>query len=628
MVFRQTSGSPETGLVDIATGEVTDLSVRSRGHVWSPDGQRLVVVDRSGSEPQLVIFDGRGDRLRNILFPLTPHPDQGSSELEIDFVETPSWSSFGDELVVQVTYSIDFFSFFFDRLFVVNVVTGELEAIAQSRLEQGESYRIDTWDGSQWVERGKLHYSLAYGEQEVDLSGFLPDPDGEFKVRILQSGHEAAHVDNVTLRVGDHIFLPDRALRDDTGEDVLDELRHADYEVIDLHERSFQVRWSGLPEGEPLRLNLIAREETLSGRRVRPFRYPGEEGVYNYRLSGAEAMKVDGLQTSADGLDEPLFEQRSKPGTGHPAATVVGWVGSDDEHLYAALDFTVDNTLDRDQDWAELQVETPEGLKAFRITTADSRYGIAGFTRTGRVHHPHKYYEFKIPLVEIGAAPGDVLTLAFEAYGTAAEGLDDDEFIDVFGDALWVPNERSVLHTSFRRRLAFLLDEDNRRIEFFEDFNNLRVRAFSPTGRQLLFRSRDARNDVTSPCYLRGFDDEWSFRSLMNLTADLRARRSTAVGGVLIEGTAADLHFSHYTLEFARAAVPGSFSPIGPPAGEPVIDARFTTWVPPSPGSYLGASHRSRSGGQPTQCRQTRFLERGPQHHRFVPHAAVHLSQR
>ena len=368
VVFRQFGSSPETGLVDITTGEVTDLSVSSREHVWSPDGQRLVVVDRSGSELQLVIFDGRGERLRNILFPLTPHPDQGSGELEIDFVETPSWSSFGDELVVRVTYSIDFFSFFFDRLFVVNVVTGELEAIAQSRLEQGESYHIDTWDGSQWVERGKLHYSLAYGEQEVDLSDFLPDPDGEFKVRILQSGHEAAHVDNVTLRVGDHIFLPDRALRDDTGEDVLDELRHADYEVIDLHERSFQVRWSGLPEGEPLRLNLIAREETLSGRRVRPFRYPREEGVYNYRLSGEEAMKVDGLQTSADGLDEPLFEQRSKPGTGHPAATVVGWVGSDDAHLYAALDFTVDNTLDRDQDWAELQVETPEGLKAFRIT--------------------------------------------------------------------------------------------------------------------------------------------------------------------------------------------------------------------------------------------------------------------
>ena len=587
LVLRQFSSGPATVLVGIATGEMTDLGVVSRNHAWSPDGQRLAVVDQTGPEPQLVIFDARGERLRTIRFPLTPHPDQESGDLELDFVETPSWSSFGDELVVRVSYSIDFFSFFFDRLFVVNTVTGEVESIAQSHLEVGESYRIHTWDGTAWVARGVLHYGLEYAEQELDLSEHLPDADGEFKVKITQSGHEAAHVDNVTLRVGDHIFLPDRALRDDTGDDVLDEVGYADYEVIDLHERGVELGWSGLPEGEPVRLNLIAREETLSGLRVRPLRYPREEGVYNYRLSSEEGLKVDGLQTSADGLDEPLFEQWSKPDTGHPAATVVGWAGSDDEHLYAALDFTVDNTVDGGRDWAELQVLTSEGVKAFRITTADSRYGIVGFTHTGRVLHPHKYYEFKIPLAEIGAAPGDVLSLAFEAYGSAAETLEDDDFIDTFGDDFWVPNERAVLDSSFSRTLAFLLDEDNRRVELFEDFNHRAVRGFSPTGRQLLFQSRDARNDVTSPCFLRGFADEWSFRSLMNLTADLRARRSSTVGGVLIEGTAADLHFSHYTLEFARASSPGSFSPIGPPAAEPVVDARFTTWVPPSPGSYL-----------------------------------------
>ena len=76
-------------------------------------------------------------------------------------------------------------------------------------------------------------------------------------------------------------------------------------------------------------------------------------------------------------------------------------------------------------------------------------------------------------------------------------------------------------------------------------------------------------------------------RSLLNLTADLRARRTAGASGVQLEGTAADLHFNRWQLDWARQASPDVWSPVLPPAINPVVDDRFTTWVPPEPGSFL-----------------------------------------
>ncbi len=108
----------------------------------------------------------------------------------------------------------------------------------------------------------------------------------------------------------------------------------------------------------------------------------------------------------------------------------------------------------------------------------------------------------------------------------------------------------------------------------------------SPTGRALFYRDTRASHDPESDCYHPGTTDLWSYKSLLNLTADLHARPAGPNGGIELHGTASDLNFSHYELEYATHASPDVWRPIQPATGEPVINATFTTWLPPAPGTY------------------------------------------
>lgn len=84
----------------------------------------------------------------------------------------------------------------------------------------------------------------------------------------------------------------------------------------------------------------------------------------------------------------------------------------------------------------------------------------------------------------------------------------------------------------------------------------------------------------------RMFIDEVAFESLLNLSLDLRALRSRAAGGVQLSGTAADLNFDHYALEYALSGENREWKSIRPDSLIPQVDGEMTVWVPPAPGSY------------------------------------------
>ena len=90
--------------------------------------------------------------------------------------------------------------------------------------------------------------------------------------------------------------------------------------------------------------------------------------------------------------------------------------------------------------------------------------------------------------------------------------------------------------------------------------------------------------DISSVCYGRGYEDLWVLSSLLNLTAELRAVR--AKSAVILKGIAADLNFDGYRLEYADAKNPGAWIPVQPPSDIPVINGVFTTWIPPSEGTF------------------------------------------
>gem|GEM_PF-979990 len=155
---------------------------------------------------------------------------------------------------------------------------------------------------------------------------------------------------------------------------------------------------------------------------------------------------------------------------------------------------------------------------------------------------------------------------------------------------LWARDERSLLYNSAESAWVIDLENGNSLRAVPEgSFAAARIddARFGPAGRRLLFASdRDAANPQ-SPCHGRGTSDLFAFQSLLNLTADLRPRRSATEGGILLEGTASDLDFARYTLEYASAAAPAEWRPIGASSETPVVDGRFGTWVPPGPGSYF-----------------------------------------
>ena len=82
---------------------------------------------------------------------------------------------------------------------------------------------------------------------------------------------------------------------------------------------------------------------------------------------------------------KPFFKEYSLTGSGHPSGFTYGWVAHDDKDLQVYLDFTSDNTMDGNKDYATVYAKTANGLKAFRVSMAEQKWGIPEFTYTERV---------------------------------------------------------------------------------------------------------------------------------------------------------------------------------------------------------------------------------------------------
>jgi flagellar hook assembly protein FlgD len=461
------------------------------------------------------------------------------------------------------------------------------------------SFHVETWSGGSFVERGVVRHGLRYRESAIELSDALPDARGDLRVRVRQQGTENAHLDSLLLEVDGARVPPTSARRVDggtEGEDVAAVLATLDDEVLEVGGTTIEAIWQLADElrarveaGAPIRLLLAGREENLSNRDARPIELPAARGdAYELVLRAEGSLAVDGRQTADDQLGEPLFREWVRPDTGHPRAEVLGWVLSDGERLYAALDFTADNTRDVDGDWGALLIDTGSGWRELRVTERDSTWGRAGFGTTGTVRYRHRYYELSAPLAELGLSVGDTVRVRFAAYGTAA--LLDDEPATSFHDLRplgFVGDREHLLFESLELgapSLGVMLERD-RLVPLFADWNRARTFALSPSGRLLFFRSRDPIETPDSQCV--GINEEvMVLRSLANATAQLDARL-TGGGGVQLSGIASDLNFRRYVLEYAPVEDPDGWRLLAPPSEHQVLDGPLALWTPPAAGSYL-----------------------------------------
>lgn len=147
---------------------------------------------------------------------------------------------------------------------------------------------------------------------------------------------------------------------------------------------------------------------------------------------------------------------------------------------------------------------------------------------------------------------------------------------------IWSPGERRLLlmvHSSYGQIpynpvyrpssvVAVDVDQQGQYQEYFKNSNfDFNVVSVSPSGRTLT---------------IGGF----SFQSLLNMSLDLRALSSAAVGGVSVSGTVSDLNLDHYQLQYASYTTPSDWHPVGPDGQVSVVDGKLTDWVPPKPDTY------------------------------------------
>ncbi len=291
------------------------------------------------------------------------------------------------------------------------------------RMHPNGSYRVQVWRAERWEQAGELAYDQFYRTRTLALP--TPAAGQALRVRLVERGGGAAHVDSVLLN-----GRPPEAAQGAP----LAKLARRDFDVSDAFGRTIEVRFpASALRGGTAELALTARVE---GHRISevPFQYPPintfrpmneHSAFYHYTLgSHGGTLALDG-ELAGKALGTPFFAENLPVGTGHPQSTTYGWVMDDGRTLYVAMDVTGDNTRDGNKDYTKVYVKTPRGLQEFKVTEAERRWGVPGFTYTDKVPWQHKVYQFAIPLEALGEglAAGSTLPLAFAAYGT--QGPDD-----------------------------------------------------------------------------------------------------------------------------------------------------------------------------------------------------------
>ena len=126
------------------------------------------------------------------------------------------------------------------------------------------SYHISTWNGTEWLERGVLHFPGSFETQVFDVSDYLPDASGQYRIRIRHQGTDNAEIDYLALMVDGTVYEPASATNLDTGEDILYYLKAGDSLAANVLNNEIEVSWTGLPSGATNKVLLLsAREGTV-----------------------------------------------------------------------------------------------------------------------------------------------------------------------------------------------------------------------------------------------------------------------------------------------------------------------------------------------------------------------------
>lgn len=308
-------------------------------------------------------------------------------------------------------------------VFSINMKSTSLGINSIKNMKPYGNFIIYVQKEKKWNRAGSLGFDKILRERALDISHYLPENAERVKIRIKQKGGGGAHIDS--------IFLDGRVPEKVSGVPY-EKIKKKDNDIADVHGKTVNLVFAGKGSKSKNILSLTARipHEIVS---KEPFKYPFintykeinvNSKFYTYKLdSNKKKLDIDGcLDEVTSG--EPFFRHYSRPSTGHPNGYTYCWVSNDKENLYAAFDFTPDNTWDNGKDYIKVFIKDGNNIKEFMVTAYQKKWGHTSFVYTDKVKYQHMVYEFKIPLKEIENIESRELELAFSAYGTVATGKD------------------------------------------------------------------------------------------------------------------------------------------------------------------------------------------------------------
>lgn len=280
-------------------------------------------------------------------------------------------------------------------------------------MQPNGEYAVYVWKGGTWKNAGSIHCDRFLRKQTLNLSEFVA-AGLPARVRIAERGGGAAHIDAVSLGglAPENIKGSDEIL-------ALRKIAERDCDVIDAFGRVIELEFPAAAEDKNLAITARIEGNEISSI---PFQFPLE----NLFRSMDERASFYAYRLDTGSSEKPFFMEFSPTGSGHPAGYTYGWVTNDENNLYVKIDFTPDNTVDGNKDYAKVYIMTPDGLRMFMISSSETRWGRVNFTYTDIVPYQHKVYDFAIPFGELGIRDaGGIreLQIAFAAYGTASPGL-------------------------------------------------------------------------------------------------------------------------------------------------------------------------------------------------------------
>lgn len=583
---------------------------------WDSSGSRFALT---GVDQALYIHNRDGEQLERYGL---PHIVPGVRQLLTGLVWSPEGTGlvfhYGGHQVTGCCGAFDAAGY----LFELDLESGELKRrLTYSDHYVPVSFHVSVHDGSRWTEQAQTHHPRGLDERIAELGPNPAGSDSAYRVRVTQKGLEEGFVDQLAMKGPAGRYIPpDRARIIGEDRDVADALARRDRAFVDFHEKTVELTWDAEREVSG-RLALYAQEAAPRRSGLQPFDYPDQDsGSYTIPLNPDGSWSIDGQPDSE--RPEPLFATRSVPDTAHKPATVRGYGGTDGEYLYAALDFTVDHTSEDRGDWAALEVKTDEGWQRFRVDARNRQWGEVAFTQSPEADWGHRYYEFKVPLAELGLKAGSIANIRFRAYGSAGEfeegpgGEEEDpEPIQLreLGYPAWLPSDDALLYQmGYGNDPGHIIRlNDNAKLEPVKAPIGEASR-FSPRGRRLIYEA----DPPEGSCNLSSSGDEVeqlrAFDTLDNLTVDLRVLRSSKEGAFKIQGTIADRHLDRYTLSYSENGK-DNWRPIKPAGRQQHVDEQIASWVPPEPGRYfVRMTGYDKAGNSRSAVRQVVWSQQAP----------------